>query len=158
MKRFGVLGDTIPYEEIMQAYDPQKYEIEAYIIKEVNYIDAFRLNLESRAMEICPVVKNNQTNKTKELFWLYFPNTRNCLAQHKLNSKNLPKHIKTLDDVFFFRYYSGSIYAEANPYDNRKLPGYLHGKEIDIEAQRIEETMRSMEYYVWEYFLGEGKE
>ena len=118
-------------------------------IKEDWFFDTERLVSESRIIGLCPVVENTVTHDTTALYWVYFPEIRKYLAQEKIKDNNLPAYIKTIDDLFFYRYFSSTIYKEANVYD-RKISDYSKTKkEIEKEAERIEMNLIEMEHDIW---------
>lgn len=132
-------------------YDSSNYEIIAYKIKEDCFFDIDRMVSESRIIGICPVIqekKKAEIRETKELGWIYFPQIRKVLAKEKLNNSSIPSNIKTLDDLFFFRYFHGQIYMESNVYE-RPISSYAKGKEIEIEAERIELSLIESEHDIW---------
>jgi hypothetical protein len=132
-------------------FDSSNYEIITYKIKEDCFFDNDRMVSESRIIGICPVIqekKKAEIRETKELGWIYFPQLRKVFAKELLNNSNLPSHIKSLDDLFFFRYFYGQIYMESNVYA-RTISTYAKGKELETEAERIELSLIESEHDIW---------
>lgn len=151
MDEFYSFGDTVPMEDAIELFNPEQDEIVEYIVQEENVFLWDRFDMECRAFGICPVKMNKTTGEKMELFWIYLPETRKSFSQILLSGNELPEHIKTLDDVFFFRYYGGSIIIESNVYKNRKISDYLTGIELELEVQRIENNMLRYEFDMWGY-------
>ncbi|MFH2095875.1 MAG: hypothetical protein ABIJ16_09240, partial [Bacteroidota bacterium] len=144
--------DTLSSEEALSLLDTEEYELCAIRIKEDNFFDFIRYDMECRAGMIMPVVRNKETGHEKELFWINVADIRKFLAQERISGPGLPDYIQTLDDLFFFRYYSGMIYREANLYGNRKISDYAYGKGIEQEAQFIENMLLDMEFGLWKFY------
>ncbi len=119
-----------------------------YKIKEDWFFDNERLVSESRIIGLCPVSVDTLTHDTVDLYWLYFPEIRKCLAHEKLNGKDLPTEIKNVDDLFFFRCFASAIYKEGN-FRDRKISDYKKRDEINKEAERIEIDIIEMEHDIW---------
>ena len=98
--------------------------------------DKIRKVSEKRILGIAPVVKGND-GKTTTLPWIYLPDIRTDLAAINLDDSSLPDNIKTLDDLFFFRYFSSRIYKEENP--------YLETHEEDVLADGMEKESERVE-------------
>jgi hypothetical protein len=128
--------------------DTSAIELIGYKIKEDCIFDIERLVTESRILGICPVVVNKVKQDTLDLYWIYFPQARKYLAQEKILHTKLPSHIRTLDDVFFYRYFYGQIYKEATVHD-RPISAYKSGLEIEKEAERIEISLIESEHDIW---------
>lgn len=123
-------------------------------IKEDAFIDRKRQVLETRILGICPVVINT-SGDTIDLYWVYFPELRKFMAKEKISNNNLPSNIKTLDDLFFYRYFSGRIIKESNIYD-RYISEYAEN-EIK-EAERIEVSIIEAEHDFWMQLNGKCRE
>lgn len=145
-------NDTIKAEKAVAMYNTDKYELYGYEISEINFFDCMRFDMERRVLSICPILKNKETGRKTELFNIYVPETRKYFAEQKLSDTDLPDHIKTLDDVFFFNYFAGMITRESNVYSDRKISNYTTGKGIETEAKRIEEKILEFEYVMWYYY------
>ncbi len=151
-KRHGYYNENVKVNDLNQIYNPDIHELSVFRIKETNIFDRKRCMMECRALNVYIVLKNKKTGNEKAPIWFYIPDTRKILAKKQLPENNLPEFIQNLDDFFFFRCYSGEIYAESNVYSNRKLSDYLHGQiAIKREQQRIEEKIIDMTYSFWKY-------
>ncbi len=152
VNRRDMFQDTIPIDVFVDNNTSDLSEIYEYRISEDNFFDCSRTEYERRILSITPVTKNKETGEKRELFNIYIPETRKYFAQYKLSDPDLPDHIKTLDDVFFFRYYAGMIFKESNVYSNRKISDYITGKGIELEAKRIENQILEYEYIMLHYY------
>lgn len=128
------------------------YQVDHYKIREDWIFDSDRMLMEARIIGICPVVKVE--NELLDLYWLFFPEIRSCLAKEKLNDARLPKHIKTVDDVFFYRCFRSEIFREGY-YHRKMIADYKTGDEIVKEAERIELEVIETEHEMWLYFSGQ---
>ncbi len=150
---FYYYKDTVKVKNTIQEINYKTHNV-VFRVKEINIIDRIRGEMECRALEICILTKNTDTGKEEDLFLIYIPDTRKYFAQINLSGTNLPTHIKTLDDVFFFCYYTGNIYAEAN-YANWKLSDYVQGDALEIETKKIENSILDMSFSPWKYLIKE---
>lgn len=119
-----------------------------YRIVEDNFYDNKRHISESRIIGICPVGVNYQSGDTTHLYWLYLPKVRKTLAQQRISGASLPSYIRTLDDLFFFRYFYSRIYKEENLYD-RPIRAYGPGVDEEKESERIEIELIENEHDLW---------
>ncbi|HRZ42297.1 MAG TPA: hypothetical protein P5228_06295 [Bacteroidales bacterium] len=119
-----------------------------YRIVEDHFYDNKRHICESRIIGICPVGVNYQSGDTTDLYWLYLPRIRKTLAQQRISGANLPSYIRTLDDLFFFRYFYSQIYKEENIND-RPIKAYGPGVDEAKESERIEIELIEKEHDFW---------
>ena len=125
------------------------YSIIAFQIKEEAFFDLDKMTFETRIIGIAPVGIHKTKKDTSILYWLYSPELRPVLAAEILEfDKNTTPYIENLDDVFFFRYFSGKIIKESNVYD-RFVKDYATGEKADKEAQRIELSIIRTEHDFW---------
>lgn len=122
-------------------------------IKEIYFFDKERLTMDVRILGLRPVFFDRQKQDTIRLFWVYYPQARGLLAHVKWTDPALPAQIKNLDDVFYFRHFSGQIYEETNVYD-RGAPNYFHeeSKLTRTESEAIEREILEADYELWAYF------
>ncbi|MBL7890731.1 MAG: hypothetical protein JNL24_14355 [Bacteroidia bacterium] len=132
-------------EELKQIQNTNNLKVIAFKLKEDTFFDKDRLVSESRIIGICPVAINNNTNDTSDLYWIYFPELRTILAQEQVQ---ITKQIKSMDDLFFYRYFYGQIYKESNVYD-RPISAYAKGMEAVKESERIEMSLIESEHDIW---------
>jgi hypothetical protein len=130
------LTDILAYQDQFESHAAISYRI-----KEDSFFDADRLTMETRIIGICAVV--NVNGKDTKLFWVYLPEVRPYLAKQEIKSKSL-EHIKTLDDLFFFRDFASNITMEVTK-EYKPISAYKQGKEIEKEAERIEMQLLNKE-------------
>jgi hypothetical protein len=80
--------------------------------------------------------------------WFYFPGLRNTMKVLDLYAGNYPSTLKTVDDIFFFRYFPSTIYKESNV-KNQLISDYAKGSAIQLEDERIEVELIEMEHDLW---------
>ncbi len=102
---------------------PEEAEITGYRIKLDFYFDLKYMMCFHQVIGIAPEIKTPEG--TSVLGWIFYPQIREILAQKCTKPKEYPTNIQHLDDLIFFRYYSGDVYKVSNVYD-REEP-----KEID---------------------------
>ncbi len=111
-----------------------------------NFYKTFQLS-DARIIAICPIVMNKQTGVSENIGWLRFADLRRALCNEPVVT--LSPEIANLDDVLSKRYFSSSIYKEANIY-NREIADYKTGDSaIQSESDRIELDLINMENNLW---------
>jgi proline dehydrogenase len=87
----------------------------------------------------------------RELFWIYYPDTRKFLGKEKIAQKKSAK-IRTLDDLFILRGFSSTIIKSTvdNPYDKfiKNYPN-ITPEGILEEQESIELTIIEAENNLW---------
>lgn len=137
---FRIIEETIP--------DADHYRVTGYRIKEDSFFDRERMVSETRIIGICPVALDLRSNDTTSLYWIYFPQLRKYMAQKTIAGQDLPGKIRTLDDLFFYRYFSSEIYRTDNQAD-LQISDYKQGKDIREEAERMEINLIENEHDLW---------
>lgn len=132
-------------KEFKEDLDTTSYQILGFKIKEDTFFDIDRFVMESRIIGICPVVINSN-NDTIDLYWVYYPTIRKILSKETIQTPD--PRINSLDDLFFYRYFSGQIYKQSNVYD-KAIADYKKGKEIKEEAEKIEISLIETEHDIW---------
>jgi antitoxin component YwqK of YwqJK toxin-antitoxin module len=144
-----ISGDAL--KKIM---DTTGKEIIGFKIKEDWFYDNRRNISEKRIISICPVVckKNlpadNDDDFSFDMGWFYFPALRNTMNVLDLYAGNYPSTLKTVDDIFFFRYFPSTICKESNV-KNQLISDYAKGSAIQLEDERIEVELIEMEHDLW---------
>lgn len=134
--------------------DPYNYKVISYKLKEDTFFDNERLISESRILGICPVAIDLTNKDTVDLYWIYFPHLRSCLATEiaPYYSNDASEDILTFDNLFFFRHFYGEIYKESNVYDKPIAVYTSSAEERAKEIQRIEISMIETEHDYWMHF------
>jgi gliding motility associated protien GldN len=149
--------DTGEMESITIEGDVRPSEIKQYMIKEEWYFDKQNSMLNVRIIGICPIrefVRENDASgeiQRTQIFWIYYPEARNLLANNLIANPNNDASQLSFDDVFIKRYFNSYIVQESNVYNNRPINNYLSGRDAMLESKRIEDEIFNFEQDLWEY-------
>jgi gliding motility associated protien GldN len=123
-------------------------------IKEDQFFDKQRSQMDVRIIGVCPVRDNFDENGNfrgrDPLFWLYFPEIRNVLAKSEVFNRFNDAERRTYDDVFWKRMFDSYVYKEKNVYD-RKIVDYAQGLDALLESERIKGELFKFEHDLWEF-------
>ncbi len=145
------------YKDIVRL---QTQDVEGYMIKGIWYFDKRQGELKYRLLALAPMGKDVQTIGTDiedeelyELFWVFFPSTRNVLHDAKVFNPKNASHPISFDHLLNARRFSGVIVREENVYGNRKISDYVRGNSLFqlLEANKIKEDVRNREMDMWNY-------
>ncbi|MBV2196465.1 MAG: gliding motility protein GldN [Flavobacterium sp.] len=133
-------------------------DVDAYKIVGYWYFDKRQGELKYRLLGICPVVPDvyemdNPNPEMVELFWVYFPASRDVLHKAKaFNDRNSAMPF-TFDHLLNARRFSGVIYLEENVYGDRKIAEYMkeNAQMQLLESDRVKEKIRDFEQDMWNY-------
>jgi len=133
-------------------------DVDAYKIVGYWYFDKRQGELKYRLLGICPVVPDvyemdNPNPEMVELFWVYFPASRDVLHKAKaFNDRNSAMPF-TFDHLLNARRFSGMIYLEENVYGDRKIADYMkeNAQMQLLESDRVKEKIRDFEQDMWNY-------
>lgn len=141
-------------EEFIRKTEIEAYDVSAYRIVGYWYFDKRQGELKYRLLGICPVVpdvfskKNNDAElEYIDLFWVYFPSTRDILHEAKaFNNRNSAMPF-SFDHLLNARRFSGMIYLEENVYGDRKIADYMkeNAQMQLLESDRVKEKIRDFE-------------
>ncbi len=129
--------------------------ITKFRIKEDWIFDEETSNLVVRILGIAPVrdVMDNLTGEKRgesTLFWLYYPDARQLLANnYAYNPYNAAVQM-TWEDVFEMRMFGSYIVKEDNVYD-REIQNYATGIDAVLESERIKKDIFQFEHDLWEF-------
>lgn len=137
------------------------FHVKGYKIKGFWYFDKRQGELKYRLQGICPLVPdvytmNNEENKNDapiELFWIYFPASRDVLhAAKAFNEKNSAMPF-TFDHLLNARRFGAVIYLEENVYGDREIKDYMkeNSQMQLLESERVKEKIRNFELDMWNY-------
>jgi gliding motility associated protien GldN len=133
-------------------------DVSGYKIKGYWYFDKRQGEMKYRLLGICPVSPEarevgSENPDVIELFWVYFPSTRDVLHEWKaFNDKNSAMPI-TFDHLLNSRRFSGVIYKEENVYGDRQIQEYMKDNALNqlLESERVKEKIRNFEQDMWNY-------
>ena len=155
-------GDKKIDEEFIRKTEIEAYDVIAYKVVGYWYFDKRQGELKYRLLGICPVMpdvfdKKNGTApeaaEPVELFWVYFPSTRDILHEAKaFNNRNSAMPF-SFDHLLNARRFSGMIYLEENVYGDRKIADYMkeNSQMQLLESDRVKEKIRDFEQDMWNY-------
>ncbi len=145
-------------EEYIRKSEIEAYNVDAYKIVGYWYFDKRQGELKYRLLGICPVVPDvyemdNANPELVELFWVYFPSTRDILHEAKaFNNRNSAMPF-SFDHMLNSRRFSSVIYLEENVYGDRKISEYMkeNAQMQLLESDRVKEKIRDFEQDMWNY-------
>lgn len=139
--------------------------IKELLVKEEWFFDKQHSTLQVRIIGLCPIMhslrildtggeeeqQGGEINRI-QLFWVYFPEARNVLANTDVfNSFNDAQRI-SFDDIFFKRRFNSYIIKESNVFDDRRIAEYTFGGiNTMLESDRIKNELFNLEHDLWEY-------
>jgi gliding motility associated protien GldN len=137
----------------LTAQDVSQYKIKGYW-----YFDKRQSELKYRLLGICPVTPDVYTMNSDEkdyieLFWVFFPASRDVLHEYKaFNDKNTAMPI-SFDQILNSRRFNAVIYQEDNVYGDRAITSYMKDNAQNqlIESERIKDKIRNFEEDMWNY-------
>ena len=161
------IGTRIDTISIPDLYDPEKMhdtviystlnpkDVMEYRLKEIWFFDKQRSVMDVRIIGICPVrtvidPASGEVKGKQEMFWLYFPQLRDVLANYKAFNRFNNADILSYDDVFYKRMFGSYVYKESNPYD-RKITDYSVGMDAMLESERIKTDIINFEQDLWDW-------
>ena len=144
-------------------YDTYKIEtdkIVQYRIKGTWYFNKRLGELKYRLLGIAPVAPDVSTlsqgpaamkDALVPLFWIWFPDAREALANSKVfNTRNSSQPI-TFDHMLNSRRFNATIYKEENVYEDREVKEYIYEDALRqlLESERIKSVIRDFEQDLW---------
>lgn len=155
-------------------YDPETYEetvkitkseinpedINRYRIKEIWYFDKEASLLKVRILGISPLheeidLNTGEVKYETPLFWVYYPELRETLAQEQVISDYNDSYPMTWYDLLENRKFSSYIIKETNVLDYRLAEKFEKDPNADLdkllESDRIKEELFNFEQDLWSY-------
>jgi gliding motility associated protien GldN len=150
-------GQAISPEYILKS-DLTAQDVTQYKIKGYWYFDKRQSELKYRLLGICPVTPDVYTMNSEEkdyieLFWVFFPSSRDVLHEAKaFNDKNSAMPV-SFDQILNSRRFNAVIYQEENVYGDRAIVGYMKDNAQNqlLESERVKEKIRDFEEDMWNY-------
>jgi len=132
---FGAFFDDEPEDEAVADEAVEEDDSDA---------DSFALNNESA---------EDPEKEYTPMFWVFYPETREVLSKaYAFNRKNMSKPL-SFDRLINSRRFSGTIFKEANVYQDRDIRDYISKNALMqlLESDRIKEKIRNREQDMWSY-------
>lgn len=150
-------GQQVSPEYIVKQ-DISSQDVTQYKIKGYWYFDKRQSELKYRLLGICPITPDVYTMNSDEkdfieLFWVFFPASRDVLHEAKsFNDKNSAMPI-SFDQILNSRRFNAVIYQEENVYGDRAITSYMKDNAQNqlLEAERVKEKIRDFEEDMWNY-------
>ncbi len=143
---------NITQQPIKNEFNPGS--VKRYRLKEDWFFDKQRSVLDVRIIGMCPVQESfdQEGNYRGEMpmFWIYFDEARHIFANVEVFNRYSDSERRTLEDIFWKRYFSSYIYKESNVYD-RKISEYKSNLDLLLESKAIKDGIFNMEQDFWEY-------
>lgn len=136
-------------------------DVEEWRIRGYWFIDKRQGELKYRLLGICPVANEARAkafpddglDSKVELFWIWYPSTREVLHEAKaFNRKNTSQPI-TYDHLLNSRRFNALVYKEDNELGDRGVNEYVNDNALMqlLESDRIREKIRNIEIDLWNY-------
>jgi gliding motility associated protien GldN len=155
-EQFNAVGYVDP--EYIETRRITSAEIRQYRIKGTWYFNKRLGEMRYRLLGICPVAPDvaiksagNDQEELVELFWVWFPDSRQSLNKNKVfNARNSSQPI-TYDAMLNARRFNSIIYKEENIYEDRQVKDYIFEDALRqlLESERIKATIRDFEQDMW---------
>jgi gliding motility associated protien GldN len=150
-------GQAISPEYILKS-DLTAQDVTQYKIKGYWYFDKRQSELKYRLLGICPVTPDVYTMNSDEkdyieLFWVFFPSSRDVLHEAKaFNDKNSAMPV-SFDQILNSRHFNALIYQEENVYGDRTIVSYMKDNAQNqlLESERVKDKIRNFEEDMWNY-------
>lgn len=133
-------------------------DVSGYKVKGYWYFDKRQGEMKYRLLGICPVSPEAReigvdNPDVIELFWVYFPATRDVLHEWKAFNNENSAQPMTFDHLLNSRRFSGVIYKEENVYGDRQIMEYMKDNALNqlLESERVKEKIRDFEQDMWNY-------
>jgi len=88
---------------------------------------------------------------SQSMFWLYYPDIRNVLAQYEVFNPQNDLARMTWDEFFESRQFSSKIIKVSNPFNSDFNTEGLNNMEKLYESQRVSEQIFNKEHDMWVY-------
>jgi gliding motility associated protien GldN len=155
--------DTYEDEMTIVQNEINHNDIKRFRIKEIWFFDEESSTLKVRILGVAPVkdVFDENTGEflfEQPLFWVYYPDSREYLARHKVYIPGNDANPLSWEDFFEMRPFSSYIYKESNV-DGFRLQDYpsLAGSDLNsgiqrlLESEKIKASIFNFEHDLWSY-------
>lgn len=133
-------------------------DIQEWRIKGVWYFDKRMGELKYRLLGIAPVAPDvnfidTESSDLVELFWVWFPSSRDVLHTAKAFNNQNSSHPVSFDQLLNARRFNAVVYKVENVQEDRAIKDYISDNSFFqlLEAQRLKEEIRNKEQDMWSY-------
>ncbi|MGB0871199.1 MAG: gliding motility protein GldN [Flavobacteriales bacterium] len=142
-------------KEVMDTTRVLPADIVEVVVREEKFFDKKRSVMDQRIIGMAPValIQNKETLEWEKqiLFWFYYPQARQTLANAKVYNEYNAFQNMSMDELFLKRLYTSRFIKESNLQD-RTIGDYNTSKRARLlEAERIKEELRNFEHDLWNY-------
>lgn len=130
--------------------------VKQLLVREEWFFDKQHSTFKVRVIGVCPLLlkldEGTGELALSKLFWVYYPEARNVLANTDVFNSHNDAQRQSFDDIFFKRKFDSYIMRESNLYDNRLINEYTFGGVQNMqESDRIKSDLFKVEHDLWEY-------
>jgi len=126
-----------------------------YRIKEDWVFDRNLGRMQARIIGIAPIQdiynEDGTFRASQAIFWLYYPEMREMLAQYEVFNPDNDVARMTWDDYFEGRYFSSRVIKTSNPFDATFKQRGMSNLEALYEGQKATEMLFNKEHDMWVY-------
>ncbi len=152
-----VITDPVTGTEVTRyiKHDFNPETITKYRVKEDWIFDRNQGQMVVRIVGIAPVQDvigdDGVYRGSKAMFWLYYPDIRNLLAQYEVFNPLNDIARYTWDEFFESRQFSSKIIKVSSPFRDEKFADHLSPMEALYESQHSAEEIFNKEHDMWVY-------
>jgi gliding motility associated protien GldN len=88
---------------------------------------------------------------SQAIFWLYYPDIRNLLAQYEVYNDENDVHRMTWDEFFESRQFASKITKVSSPFNYSQFKDNMSAMEALYESQHVSEEIFNKEHDMWIY-------
>ena len=125
-----------------------KHKLIGFKLKEQYIYDSERNIGEMLIVSLCPIMIDFETKDTLDKYWLYFKELNPFLAQFDISEHKLPYQVKTMSDLFFYRYFYGMIVDKRDYYD-KTIANMWTNPNLKKESDVFENEYIEIEHDLW---------
>jgi gliding motility associated protien GldN len=129
--------------------------ISKFRIKEDVIFDRNLGRMVTRIVGLAPMIdilnSDGSYRATTPMFWLYYPEIRDLLAQYEVFNPENDVARMNWDEFFENRFFASYIIKVSNPFDNSFNQFNMSNMDALYEGQRVQEMLFNKEHDMWVY-------
>ena len=126
-----------------------------YRVKEDWIFDRNLGRMQARIIGVAPILEiyneDGSFRASQAVFWFYYPEMRDMLAQYEVFNPDNDVARMTWDDYFEGRFFSSKIIKTSNPFDATFRERGMSNLEALYEGQKSTEMLFNKEHDMWVY-------